>query len=114
MIDGVKVTDSTSEATILSFKRLLSALGIITLSLIEVLFIYCFLRKENKMRTVKKVERRLFYFKSIMEGLTLEGQRRWIQRCIKEAKKDPSLSEAERSAYIDVVSNYYVNRMEVL
>ena len=39
MIDGVKVTDSTSEATILSFNRLLSALGVITLSLIEVLFI---------------------------------------------------------------------------
>ena len=49
-----------------------------------------------------------------MEGLSLDAQRRWIQRCIKEAKKDPSLSEAERSAYIDAVSNYYVNRMEVL
>ena len=65
-------------------------------------------------KSVKRVERRLIIFKSIMEGLTLEAQRRWIQRCIKEAKKDPSLSEAERSAYIDAVSNYYVNRMEVL
>ena len=65
-------------------------------------------------KSVRRVERRLIIFKSIMEGLTLEAQRRWIQRCIKEAKKDPSLSEAERSAYIDAVSNYYVNRMEVL
>ena len=65
-------------------------------------------------KSVQKVERRLIVFKSIMEGLSLEAQRRWIQRCIKEAKKDPSLSEAERSAYIDAVSNYYVNRMEVL
>ena len=61
-----------------------------------------------------KVERRVKVFKSIMEDLNLEAQRRWIQRCIKEAKKDPSLSEAERSAYIDAVSNYYINRMEVL
>ena len=65
-------------------------------------------------KSVQRVERRLIVFKSIMEGLSLEAQRRWIQRCIKEAKKDPSLSESERSAYIDVVSNYYVNRMEVL
>ena len=65
-------------------------------------------------KSVRRVERRLIIFKSIMEGLTLEAQRRWIQRCIKEAKKDPSLSEAERAAYIDAVSNYYVNRMEVL
>ena len=64
--------------------------------------------------SVKRVERRIIVFKSIMEGLSLEAQRRWIQRCIKEAKKDPSLSESERSAYIDAVSNYYVNRMEVL
>ena len=62
----------------------------------------------------RKTERRLVVFKSIMEGLSLEAQRRWIARCIKEAKKDPSLSEAERSAYIAAVSNYYVNRMEVL
>ena len=65
-------------------------------------------------KSVQRVERRLIVFKSIMEGLSLEAQRRWIQRCIKEAKKDPTLSEAERSAYIDTVSNYYVNRMEVL
>ena len=64
--------------------------------------------------SVRKVERRIIVFKSIMEGLSLEAQRRWIQRCIKEAKKDPTLSEAERSAYINAVSNYYVNRMEVL
>ena len=64
--------------------------------------------------SVRRVERRLIIFKSIMQGLSLEAQRRWIQRCIKEAKKDPSLSEAERSAYINEVSNYYVNRMEVL
>ena len=64
--------------------------------------------------SVKRVERRINIFKSIMEGLSLEGQKRWIARCIKEAKKDPSLSEAERSAYIDAVDNYYVNRMEVL
>ena len=64
--------------------------------------------------SVKRVERRINIFKSIMEGLSLEGQKRWIARCIKEAKKDPSLSEAERSAYIDAVNNYYVNRMEVL
>ena len=66
------------------------------------------------MKKVQKVERRLIIFKEIMQGLSLEAQRRWIQRCIKEAKKDPSLSEAERSAYIEEVSNYYVNRMEVL
>ena len=66
------------------------------------------------MKKVQKVERRLRIFKEIMQGLSLEAQRRWIQRCIKEAKKDPSLSEAERSAYIEEVSNYYVNRMEVL
>ena len=64
--------------------------------------------------SVKRVERRINIFKSIMEELSLEGQKRWIARCIKEAKKDPSLSEAERSAYIDAVNNYYVNRMEVL
>ena len=64
-------------------------------------------------QSVRRVERRLIIFKSIMEGLSLEGQRRWIQRCIKEAKKDPSLSEAERSAYIDEISEYYINRMEV-
>ena len=66
------------------------------------------------MKKVQKVERRLIIFKNIMQGLSLEAQRRWIQRCIKEAKKDPSLSESERSAYIAEVSNYYVNRMEVL
>ena len=65
-------------------------------------------------QSVRRVEHRLIVFKSIMEGLSLEGQRRWIQRCIKEAKKDPSLSEAERSAYIDAVKGYYVNKMEVL
>ena len=65
-------------------------------------------------QSVRRVERRLIVFKSIMEGLSLEAQRRWIQRCIKEAKKDPSLSEAERSAYIDAVANYYKNRLEVL
>ena len=65
-------------------------------------------------KSVQKVERRLIVFRSIMEGLSLEAQRRWIQRCIKEAKKDPSLSEAERSAYIEEMSNYYINRMEVL
>ena len=65
-------------------------------------------------KSVQKVERRLIVFKSIMEGLSLEAQRRWIQRCIKEAKKDPSLSEAERSAYIEEMSSYYINRMEVL
>ena len=65
-------------------------------------------------QSVRRVERRLIVFKSIMEALSLEAQRRWIQRCIKEAKKDPSLSEAERSAYIDEVSNYYINKMEVL
>lgn len=65
-------------------------------------------------RSVQKVERRLIVFRSIMEGLSLEAQRRWIQRCIKEAKKDPSLSEAERSAYIEAVASYYQNRMEVL
>ena len=44
---------STSEATILSFKRLLSALGVITLSLIEVLFILVvFNRKEIKNEKV--------------------------------------------------------------
>ena len=64
--------------------------------------------------SVRRVERRLIVFRSIMEGLSLEGQKRWIQRCVKEAKKDPSLSEAERSAYIDAVTNYYQNRMEVL
>ena len=66
------------------------------------------------MKKLQKVERRLIVFKSIMEGLSLEAQRRWIQRCIKEAKKDPSLSESEKAAYIDAVSNYYVHRMEVL
>lgn len=65
-------------------------------------------------KSVQRVEHRLIVFKSIMEGLSLEAQRRWIQRCIKEAKKDPSLSEAERSAYINAISDYYVNRMEVL
>lgn len=64
--------------------------------------------------SVRRVEHRLIVFRSIMEGLSLEAQRRWIQRCIKEARKDPSLSEAERSAYIDAVANYYQNRMEVL
>lgn len=69
----------------------------------------------KKLQTsVRRVERRLIIFRSIMDGLSLEAQRRWIQRCIKEAKKDPSLSEAERSAYIDAVANYYQNRMEVL
>lgn len=66
------------------------------------------------MKKLQKVERRLRIFKNIMQDLSLEAQRRWIQRCIKEAKKDPSLSESERSAYIDAVSSYYVNRMEVL
>ena len=65
-------------------------------------------------KSVQRVERRLIVFKSIMEGLSLEAQRRWIARCVKEAKKDPSLSEAERSAYIDAVTNYYQNKMEVL
>lgn len=65
-------------------------------------------------KSVQKVERRLIVFRSIMEGLSLEAQRRWIARCIKEAKKDPSLSEAERSAYIEAVANYYEDRMEVL
>ena len=65
-------------------------------------------------KSVQRVERRLIVFKNIMEGLSLEAQRRWIQRCIKEAKKDPSLSEAERLAYINAVDNYYVNKMEVL
>ena len=102
------------KVSILSFNKLLSSLGIITLNLIEVLLIYCFLREEINMKKLQKVERRLIVFKSIMEGLSLEAQRRWIQRCIKEAKKDPSLSEAERSAYIDEVGNYYINRMEVL
>lgn len=64
--------------------------------------------------SVRRVERRLIVFKSIMEGISLEGQRRWIARCVKEAKKDPSLSEAEKSAYIDAIANYYQNRMEVL
>ena len=73
-----------------------------------------FIERRSKMKKLQKVERRLIVFKSIMEGLSLEAQRRWIQRCIKEAKKDPSLSESERSAYIEEVSNYYVNRMEVL
>ena len=66
------------------------------------------------MKKLQKVERRLMVFKSIMQGLSLEAQRRWIARCIKEAKKDPSLSESERSDYIDAVKNYYINRMEVL
>ena len=66
------------------------------------------------MKKLQKVERRLRIFKNIMQDLSLEAQRRWIQRCIKEAKKDPSLSESERSAYIDAVSSYYINRMEVL
>ena len=49
MLDGVKVTDSTSEGTILSFKRLLSSLGIITLSLIEVLLILVvFIERRSK------------------------------------------------------------------
>ena len=65
-------------------------------------------------KSIQRVERRLIVFRSIMEGLSLEGQRRWIKRCIKEAKKDPSLSESERSAYIDAVNNYYEERMEVL
>lgn len=65
-------------------------------------------------KSEQRVERRLIVFKSIMQGLSLEAQRRWIKRCIKEAKKDPSLSEAERSAYIDAVSDFYINRMEVL
>ena len=65
-------------------------------------------------KSVQKVERRLIIFRSIMEGLSLEAQRRWIQRCIKEAKKDPSLSEAERTAYINAVKGYYINKMEVL
>ena len=78
-----------------------------------VYFSYFFKERRNTM-SVRKVERRIIVFKSIMEGLSLEAQRRWIQRCIKEAKKDPTLSEAERSAYIAEVSNYYVNRMEVL
>ena len=64
--------------------------------------------------SVRKVERRIIVFKSIMEGLSLEAQRRWIKRCIKEAKKDPSLSEAERSAYIEAIANYYQDRLEVL
>ena len=62
--------------------------------------------------SVRRVERRLIVFHSIMEGLSLEAQRRWIQRCVKEAKKDPSLTEAERSAYIEAVNNYYDNRKE--
>ena len=66
------------------------------------------------MRKLRRVERRLIVFRTIMEGLSLEAQRRWIYKCIKEAKKDPSLSEDEKSAYINAVSNYYVNRMEVL
>ena len=65
-------------------------------------------------KSVRRVERRLIVFRSIMEGLSLEAQRRWIQRCIKEAKKDPSLSEAEKTAYIDAVSSYYEDKMEVL
>lgn len=65
-------------------------------------------------KSVRRIERRLIVFRSIMEGLSLEAQRRWITRCIKEAKKDPSLSEAERAAYIDAVSNYYEDRKEVL
>lgn len=64
--------------------------------------------------SVRRVERRLIVFNSIMQDLSLEAQRRWIQRCVKEAKKDPSLSEAERSAYIDAVNNYYEDRMEVI
>ena len=69
----------------------------------------------KKLQTsVRRVERRLIVFRSIMEGLSLEAQRRWIARCVKEAKKDPSLSEAERSAYIDAVKSYYINKMEVL
>ena len=65
-------------------------------------------------KSVQRVEHRLIVFNAIMQGLSLEAQRRWIQRCIKEAKKDPSLSEAERSAYIDAVGGYYENRKEVL
>ena len=69
----------------------------------------------KKLQTsVRRVERRLIVFRSIMEGLSLEAQRRWIARCVKEAKKDPSLSEAERSAYIEAVKSYYINKMEVL
>ena len=64
--------------------------------------------------SVRRVERRLIVFHSIMEGLSLEAQRRWITRCVKEAKKDPSLSESERIAYIEAVSNYYENKKEVL
>ena len=63
--------------------------------------------------SVRRVERRLIVFKAIMEGLSLEAQRRWITRCVKEAKKDPSLSEAERSAYIDAVNNYYGGAVNV-
>ena len=66
------------------------------------------------MKKLQKVERRLSIFRSIMEGLSLEAQRRWIQRCIKEAKKDPSLSEAERSTYIEAIANYYQDRKEIL
>lgn len=65
-------------------------------------------------KSVQRVERRLIVFREIMEGLSLEAQRRWINRCVKEAKKDPSLSEAERTAYIDAVNSYYINKMEVL
>ena len=65
-------------------------------------------------QSVRRVERRLSVCNAIMQGLSLEAQRRWIQRCVKEAKKDPSLSEAERSAYIDAVKNYYENKKEVL
>ena len=114
MIDGVKVITSP-ESSDLSFKRLLSSLGIITLSLIEVLFILVFfIERRKKMSSVRRVERRLIVFRAIMEGLSLEAQRRWIARCVKEAKKDPSLSEAERSAYINAVSNYYEDKKEVL
>ena len=66
------------------------------------------------MKKLQKVERRLSIFRSIMECLSLEAQRRWIQRCIKEAKKDPSLSEAERSTYIEAIANYYQDRKEIL
>ena len=51
MIDGVKVITSP-ESLYLRFKRLLSSLGIITLSLIEVLFIYCFFKKGDQNEEV--------------------------------------------------------------
>ena len=54
MIDGVRAITS-SEAKNLSSKRLLSSLGIITLSLIEALFIYCFYRKEITNEEVTEI-----------------------------------------------------------